>query len=511
MANTVKCQGHQTVTRARKGEDGKGILSQIIYYGLSTSSTTKPTTWSTGTPPAMTPTNKFLWSYTRTNYTNGTYQDTAPAIIGIYGDSGLSYRYSKWDDNNFEYRNDNNPYYRDSDNKGIVDVVFADDIAIWDPATNPNNPPAAWICKQTHNSSASKPLPAQGQANAYWTPMNSMAPILTALVLARKIKADEIDVESIAANYAFIASLVANHIQVKNGNTLIADMGGDTNYPLFLGGPTAADAVTKVDKAGGITTSKINATGGSIDALASQRLRNPFEGIFDSFTPIDKDNVYSDVLGGSSFRYEYSLDWSVASSGRRQTIIGAVSITAPEGKYFYENGRKYTSFDSSYECSEMIGYGTQNEFFGWIVVNRTLFSTNRNFGREITPLAFGQVTGTDSGAYFAKKKLTKFNTSDDMYVEREGQGQYAIYVPSTWFVSADYIFCNLTGVGKKVGGSSFIKATLLSTTYVSSYKPSGASSYMPLYKILVGISDDANSDDDGSFQFMIYNMAQWDD
>lgn len=196
MANTVKVQGSKTVARARKGEDGKGIVSQVDYYGLSSASGTRPTSWVAGTPPLMTQTNKYLWKYTRTTYSDGSYTDTTPGIVGVFGDSGLSYRYSKWEEG-FEYRNDNNPFYRDSNGKGIVDVVFADDITIWDPATDPNNPPAAWICRQTHTSASARPLPSQGQSNAYWTAMNSTAPILTALVLARKIKADEIDVDTL--------------------------------------------------------------------------------------------------------------------------------------------------------------------------------------------------------------------------------------------------------------------------------------------------------------------------
>lgn len=129
----------------------------------------------------------------------------------------------------------------------------------------------------------------------------------------------------------------------------------------------------------------------------------------------------------------------------------------------------------------------------------------------MTPLAFGQVTGTSSGASFAKKKYVKFNDSDNIFVERGGTGIYNIYVPGTWFVSADYVYCSLTGIGTKKGSTPFIKATLLSVTYISSYKPSGASSYGSWYKISCGVSDDEKADDEGDFQFMIYNMAQWDD
>jgi hypothetical protein len=457
---------------------------------------------------------------------------------GKTGNPGLTIRTTAWETGK-EYRNDT-----------ALDVssVRYLDIVLDKPITVGVSNIKAYLCLKTHTSSASIPL----GHTTYWQKMNSLAPIVTALILTQLLKAEHIDVNDLAANEAFIKKLVATalfttqltaseafieklvaseffidnlyvkHLEAADGtfkgvvtvlnslNQVIAKL-GEAAYPLFLGGATAAAAVTKIKADGELETSKIKATGGDIVDLTSRRIRNPFGTITDSFTPIDDDNVVSDVIGSSSFRYSYSLDWSVKSSGRRQTIVGAVSISAPSGKYFFENGRKYTEFNSSYECSEMIGYGNDSTFYGWIVVRRTLFQTNRNFGRDMTPLAFGQVTGTSSGASFAKKKYVKFNDSDNIFVERGGTGIYNIYVPGTWFVSADYVYCSLTGVGTKKGSTPFIKATLLSVTFISSYKPSGASSYGSWYKISCGVSDDEKADDEGDFQFMIYNMAQWDD
>lgn len=214
---TAKARGSQTVTRARKGADGKGIQSQTDYYGLSSSSGTQPSSWST-TIPLMTQTMKYLWKYTRTVYTDGSHSDTNPGIVGVFGDSGLTYRYTTWQ-TEVEYRNDNNPFYRDSEGKGFIDVVFRNDLTVWNPSTDPGNPPAAWICKQTHTASSDKPLPSDGQSNLYWTAMNSMAPILTALVLANKIKANAIDVGNLSADESFITSLVAQTAFINELNT----------------------------------------------------------------------------------------------------------------------------------------------------------------------------------------------------------------------------------------------------------------------------------------------------
>ena len=295
MANTVKVQGSKTVARARKGQDGKGIVSQVDYYGLSSASGTRPTSWVAGTPPLMTQTNKYLWKYTRTTYSDGSYTDTTPGIVGVFGDSGLSYRYSKWEEG-FEYRNDNNPFYRDDNGKGVVDVVFADDITIWDPATDPNNPPAAWICRQTHTSASARPLPAQGASNMYWTAMNSMAPILTALVLARKIRANEIDVDS----------LTAKHVQVKDsGDNVIADMGGNVNYPLLLGGSSPSNAKSYFNKAGDLFCN-----GGTF----AGRLKLPFVVIVNYHTLVAGDGT-SFILQGSMGDGELYLPANASFNG----------------------------------------------------------------------------------------------------------------------------------------------------------------------------------------------------
>ena len=213
MANTVKVQGSKTVARARKGQDGKGILSVIDYFQVSSSSTTAPTSWVATTPPAFTDTAIYLWTYSRTNYSDGSYTQTTPHVVGVAGKNGLSYRYSTWSDQSVEYRNDNNPYYRDSDGKGIIDVVYRDQISIWDPSSG-YDPPGAWVCRKTHTSGPTTQagsniyaLPTSGD-NAAWASVNSQKPILTALVLAAAIKADFIDVKDLSANSAFIQNLL---------------------------------------------------------------------------------------------------------------------------------------------------------------------------------------------------------------------------------------------------------------------------------------------------------------
>ena len=71
---------------------GKGISKVETYY-LTTSSgsgvTTNTSGWNT-TPTATTTTNKYIWSYQKTTYTDGTSTSSTPAIVGTHGASGIN-------------------------------------------------------------------------------------------------------------------------------------------------------------------------------------------------------------------------------------------------------------------------------------------------------------------------------------------------------------------------------------------------------------------------------------
>ena len=73
------------------GKDGVGLKSTVVTYGLSTSETTQPTSW-TAQVPTLTK-GKYLWTKTIWTYTNNTsetgYQKTYIAKDGNDGDDGL--------------------------------------------------------------------------------------------------------------------------------------------------------------------------------------------------------------------------------------------------------------------------------------------------------------------------------------------------------------------------------------------------------------------------------------
>lgn len=249
---------------------------------------------------------------------------------------------------------------------------------------------------------------------------------------------------------------------------------------------------------------------GSIQAknlLLQGSLRNPFVRETDAITVViggssvqsTHDNVVP-IASGGGWITAGSLEWDKEQSGRRMCIAnyrwgnsitqGTIEYDAPAGKYFYENGVGKENLVLSRECVELMGYGTADEFYGWIVLNRTDLMTANCYGKEIKALAMGIVTGSNSGASITYKTFDR----STMSVERTGTGRYKITFDSNWFNSANDVFVMATGLGYAAESSSApIKATITerTTTY-----------------IIVDISDD-DSRNDGSFMFFIHNLNDW--
>lgn len=228
-------------------------------------------------------------------------------------------------------------------------------------------------------------------------------------------------------------------------------------------------------------------------------LRNPFTTPAGSFDINYNDNVALISTGGGWLN-AYSLPWDVNQSGRRVTLVnymfdgvtsqGYASISAPTGKYFYEDGIRVSTLQLSRQTVELMGYGTSSTFYGWIVLRRINIMTEYKYGRQLNALAQGFVTGTASSASI------KYKTFDgsSLSVTRIEKGRYRVNFPSNWFSSADDYMVILTGVGYAVDNvTGPIGATLTS-------RLTGA--------FIVDTADDATRND-GSFSFMVVNMNDW--
>lgn len=213
--------------------------------------------------------------------------------------------------------------------------------------------------------------------------------------------------------------------------------------------------------------------------------------------PVHYDNVVCTQTGG--WNENINLQWTLENSGRRICLVnykwgstlstGYMTISAPSGKYFFEDGISKTTLKFSREVIEMIGYGDDTTFFGWIVLNRRDLMTTGKYGKYLQVLASGIVTGTTSSASI---RYNTFDGSTGVSVSRLGRGQYRVYLPSGWGLASKYMVV-ATGI------YSTAEDTPIYPTVKAIY-----SYYFDIYT-----QDDA-SRNDGSFNFMVISTNNWD-
>ena len=210
-------------------------------------------------------------------------------------------------------------------------------------------------------------------------------------------------------------------------------------------------------------------------------------------------NKYDHVVAiRGSWDEDIPLPWTLDHSGRRvclvnykwgsNTTVGTMSITAPSGKYFYEDGISKSSISFSRELIELLGYGDNTTFFGWIVVNRLDLMTSKKYGKNMKFLAQGTVTVSSTSSYSVKYQTFDGST---VTVSRLGKGQYRVYLSSSWNMSG-YFQVFLSGIYSAVD-STPIYATLKA---LYSY-------YFDVY------TADDNSTNDGSFSFLVVSTGDW--
>lgn len=315
-----------------------------------------------------------------------------------------------------------------------------------------------YSCVTSHTKTSSNyPDSATDTNNSLWRLGDKFEVIATKILLTQ---------------YALVENLGVEHIEIKgnNGISLIANK----------------DGITCVKG----TFKDVNIVGS---------LRNPFTLVGDSFNTNYNDNV-AVLSDGGVWASAYSMPWDVSQSGRRLTIVnykwgstmawGQADISAPSGKYFYEDGIQKNKLKVSREIIELIGYGTSSQFYGWIVLNRIDLMATQKYGHCLKALAFGTVTGTKTSASISYKTFD----GSTMGASRVSEGVYKVTFPSSWFNNTNYCRVIPTGRGNTVGNSTPCKANLASV---------GSGNFT------VDTSDD-NSRNDGSFDFIIYNGSDFD-
>lgn len=323
-----------------------------------------------------------------------------------------------------------------------------------------------YSCIKSHAKTASNyPTSTDDTDNGYWKSADKVEMVATKILLTQ---------------YALVKNLGVEAIEMKdaNGNIIFQAKDGDVicNSGTFK-----------------------NGTFQNVKVIGS--LRNPFSYASDSINTDYSDNVAMISYGGG-WLTSYSIPWDVSQSGRKLSIVnyrwgneyaqGQASISAPSGKYFFEDGLQKSELRISREVIELIGYGTSTEFYGWIVVNRIDLVPVQRYGHCLKALAYGTCAGSDT----TDKTSLIYTTFDGskLSVTRRETGIYRITYPSTWFngITSN---CRVipTGRGNALNEKSPIKANLhaIGTNYFE-----------------VSTSDDS-SRNDGSFDFIIYNGSDF--
>lgn len=280
--------------------------------------------------------------------------------------------------------------------------------------------------------------------------------------------------------------------------SFIENLGVD-NIIITSQGKGKGDILLKADKNGIVCNSGTFKNGTFTNVKVIGSLRNPYSLANGSFDVDYSDNVAM-ISNGGGWIDAYSMPWDVSQNGRKISIVnyrwgdtyaqGQAGISAPSGKYFFEDGIQKSELKVSREIIELIGYGTSSEFYGWIVLNRIDLMTSQKYGHCLKALAFGTVTGTNKTASISYKTFD----GSTMGVSRLNTGVYKVTFPTSWFGNANNCRVILTGRGYAYNESSPCKASLASVN-------SG--------NITVDTSDDS-SRNDGSFDFIIYNGSDFD-
>ena len=253
---------------------------------------------------------------------------------------------------------------------------------------------------------------------------------------------------------------------------------------------------------------EVNATSGSFTTVkVSGGIRSPFTylGRGSTFSNDFSDNIAVYSASEST----YALPWTAEQSGRKITITnyywnsnystsdGYAQLTAPDGKYFYEDGIQKSKLKLSREAVELLGYGDSNSFYGWIVLKRIDLGTVSRYGHGMKMLAVGRVTSKMSSATIS------YHTFDGttMAVEKVS-GETGIYKVtwnnSNWFAGADSPFIILTGFGKTLKSDTAFNDTAVFANLAEQTKTS----------FTAWTADDA-SRNNGSFNFFIMNFDDW--
>ena len=222
-----------------------------------------------------------------------------------------------------------------------------------------------------------------------------------------------------------------------------------------------------------------------------------------TYEQTSQEATYDNLINNSGY---HNIPFGVEQSGRTLTIVhwegntGSVTYNADNGYYFYEDGVKKTSIIISRELVVLKGYGTSSRFLGWIVVSRTDLYTTKAYGRYARVLAMGKVNFSWSDSAYSMGTYQCYDLTD-IFVTRLSQGKVQVTIPTAWNVESGKLVAmvNACSDGSDSDDAGPVYAGI--SKYVeTSGKVTG---------FVVNLGDDS-SRNDSSFQFVLFNIGDWD-
>ena len=278
------------------------------------------------------------------------------------------------------------------------------------------------------------------------------------------------------------------------GKNFVEEAGSPVDSPMIFAGangPQSANgAKFRVYKDGRVY---------AIDIYVEGSLRSPFrkvEGYWEEDGGDDNvhDNVYIDA--GGSWGTPFELLWDTSQSGRRRTIVvrgGGQTLSAPSGKYFFEDGLQKNALVLNNELADIIGYADNTGFLGWVVLSRNNITTSYKYGRNLRAMAVGRIYPTSGNV--ANASMYKTFDGSDLTIVNTGTGVWQITMPSGWFSGANSYILSLTPESDDASEEIWIKAFERTAT---SFKVR-TETYAALNSTTVT----------RAFSFIIYNIEDW--
>ena len=167
-------------------------------------------------------------------------------------------------------------------------------------------------------------------------------------------------------------------------------------------------------------------------------IRSPFHNVAGEVTAYQK---YDNLITHDRVDYNVLLRWHPDQSGRHVTIVGGGHLmTPPSGMYYFKDGCNMTN-GFSFGTVSLVGYGTETDFYGWIIDSYTpwgidVVGDNEYFGSPFRVMALGAYHVASGGGAVVRPTIRTFDGSE-AEITKNGVGDYTLSVSGDWFAHTE--------------------------------------------------------------------------